>query len=176
MRYLSLFLFVALFQSQCLSTEVHWLSSFTLTELQIQLLTKWDEEKRFDREKLIKFAKAYEKHNLKPKIYVPPHTFAELSEVMSWAEGGAFAAFAEFAGFAFDNKAYLADCPNWQLFTFGRATATEFLQMDVLLLALQTTGSLQMTYAHHPEKFREIFLKLAKQKGFDIYLIPITNS
>lgn len=174
MRLLLTFLSIVLFQTAGFSTEAHWLDSFTLTELQIEMLKKWDEENRFDREKLIKFAKAYEKHNLKPKKYIPPHTFSELSEVMEWAEGGAFSVFAPYAGFAFDHDAYRADCPNWTLFTFGRATAKEYLQLDVLQLALQTTGSLQMTYAHHPEEFEAHFLKQAQQKGFDIYLTPLT--
>lgn len=163
------FLFVSL---PVLALAPDWLENYTLSATQIRILTNWAEKGTFSDEKLIALAQKLHENNLKPKPYVPPHTFAELNEVMHWAQGGAFATFAQFAGFSFDNKDYNADCPNRVLFNFGMATGTTYLQLDVMMLTGQTFGSLQMMYSHHPDTFPEKFLQLATSRGFDIYLEP----
>ncbi len=152
------------------TTNAHWTDGYELTTLQINLLLKWEGEQKFDHEKLVGFAKSFEKHNLKAEPYVPPHTFAELIEVSAWAEGAAFATFAEYAGYTFDNEAYNAACPNRVLFNFGYATGKEYFRVDVLVQYMSLFDSLQITYALHPSTFPQKYLELAKSRGFDVYL------
>lgn len=151
-------------------TTNHWTSAYQLTPTQTQLILRWENEQKFDHAKLVGFAISFQKHNLKPKPYVPEHTYWELMEVASWASGAAFSVFAEFAGFTFDNIAYDAACPNKVLFNFGYATGREYFQIDVLEQYMSTFNSLQITYAMHPETFAQKYWELAKARGFDIYL------
>ncbi len=158
---------------QAWALEPNWLDNYTLSATQIRILTNWAQKGTFSDEELIALAQKFHENNLKPKPYVPPYTFAELNEVMHWAQGGAFATFAQFAGFSFDNKAYNADCPNRVLFNFGMATGTTYFSIDVMMLTSQTFGSLQIMYSHNPATFPEKFLQLATARGFDIYLEPL---
>ncbi len=155
------------------ATETHWSSAYQLTPTQIQLLLRWENEQKFDHEKLVSFAISFQKHNLKPKPYVPEHTYWELMDVASWASGAAFSVFAEFAGYSFDNAAYNAACPNKLLFNFGYATGKEYFKVDVLEQYMSTFSALQISYALHPETFAEKFLELATARGFDVYLSAI---
>jgi hypothetical protein len=169
--------FVALlFCSLCFATAAHWTSGFQLTETQVQLLLRWENEQKFDQEKLVSFAKSFEKHNLKPKPYVPEHTYWELVEVANWASGAAFSVFAQFAGYTFDDIAFNDACPNKLLFNFGYATGKEYFRVDVLEQYISTFNSLQMTYAVHPETFAQKYLELAKARGFDIYISAIVET
>ncbi len=173
---LSSFVFCLLFSTLGFAAEDHWSSAYQLTPTQTQLILRWENEQKFDHEKLVSFAISFEKHNLKPKPYVPEHTYWELMDVAGWASGAAFSVFAEFAGYNFDNAAYNAACPNKILFNFGYATGREYFQIDVLEQYMSTFSALQMSYAMHPETFAQKFLELAKARGFDIYLSGIVET
>lgn len=176
MKQLSLFILNLLFCTLCFAGDGHWTDSYQLTDLQAQLLIRWENENKFDHEKLVSFAKAYEKHNLKPKPYVPEHTFAELQDVSRWAAGAAFSVFAEFAGYSFNNARYQEACPNKLLFNFGYATGTEYFRVDVLEQYISTFNSLQITYSMHPDTFPQKFIELARARGFDSYLSPLAET
>jgi hypothetical protein len=167
MRFLTVLFFTFTF---CIKLWAIDLTAYNLTEKQINLLKQWHQEKRFDEESLHKFAAAFQRHNNKKKPYVPAHTFWELTAVMEWAEGRAFAAFAPKAQFIFDYETYENSCPNLEILNFGTATGTAHFQLDVLTLAIKTFESLSIMYRHHPETFSADYFKLAKSRGFDIYL------
>ena len=167
---LSSFVLCLLFSTLGFAAEDHWSNAYQLTPTQTQLILRWEREQKFEHAKLVSFAMSFEKHNLKPKPYVPEHTYWELVEVASWASGAAFATFAEFAGYSFDNTAYNAACPNQLLFNFGYATGKQYFQIDVLEQYIRTFNALQISYSQHPETFAEKFLELAKARGFDTYL------
>lgn len=161
-----------IYQSFCFGLEPGWIDQFDLTETQISILHKFEKMGKFSDEQLLQFAKIYEKENRKKPVYIPPHTFQDLIDVMDWAEGSSFASFAQFTSYQFDNDKYNAACPNRALFNFGMATGTSYLQMDVLMSAMRTFGNLQFMLSHHPESFEENFLKLVRERKFDIYLSP----
>lgn len=144
-------------------------SEFNLTEQQLNLLDRL-EQRGFTEEQLLNAAATFERQNNRRPTYIPAHTRADLEAVSHWAQGGAFASFADFAGVEFSTDAYKADCPNWELFNFGRATGAEHLRFDILAQTYSLAGSLQMMYAHHPETFSEEYLKLARERGFLKYL------
>jgi hypothetical protein len=173
---LTSYILALLLCSSSYASETHWTDSYQLTPTQVQLLLRWEKEQKFDHVKLLSFAESYEKYNLKPKPYVPPHTHQELIEVSEWAAGNAFSFFAKYAGYSFDSEAYKADCPSWILFNFGYSTGTEYFRVDVLLIYLNTFSSLQMMYAHHPETFAQKFLELAQVRGFDQYLVSAEST
>lgn len=158
-----------------------WLSNYKLTDQQVGLLIRWSNEEKFTQVELEKIAASFEKHNLKPKPYVPPHTNQQLLEVTRWAEGAAFAVFAQYAGFTFDNESYNAACfanstfNCREIFNFGYATGTTYFRYDVLDGYFRVFNVLQFMYSRSPETFREKYLELAKLRGFDIYLTPITQ-
>jgi hypothetical protein len=156
-------------------TNSHWLSSYQLTSIQVELLLRWESEKKFDHSKLVSFAETFQRHNLKTNPFVPEHTLAELEEVAAWAEGAAFSIFAFYAGYDFDNDAYNAACPNKVLFHFGYSTGKEYLQIDVLARYMSRFDGLQISFSHAPETFPQKFLELAQARGFDVYLSPLNR-
>ena len=173
------FVLSLLFCTLCFATDAqtnaHWSSAYELTDTQVQLLLRWEREQKFDHEKLVSFAVSFEKHNQKPKPYVPEHTYWELVEVAEWAEGAAFASFAEFAGYSFDNDAYQSACPNKVLFNFGYATGKAYFQIDVLVQFMSRFDALQMMWSRFPETFPQKFREQAQARGFAIYLTPLNT-
>lgn len=170
-------IFMILFlQISSFASDMSWLSNYNLTEQQVGLLTRWSNEEKFTQAELEKIAASFHKHNLKPKPYVPPHTNQQLLDVTQWAEGGAFAVFAQYAGFTFDNKTYNEACFNnetfncREIFNFGYATGKAYFKYDVLDGYFRIFNNLQFMYSHSPETFSEKYLALAKSRGFDIYL------
>jgi len=150
-------------------------SGFELKPHQISLLKKL-EAKGKDEAYLLKMAKGFHLYNTtgssteeEETEYIPPHTDEELKEVQQWAKGGAFSAFLSYTKLSFDSKSYQADCPNWALFNFGRATGVEYLKRDVLKGAINMMSELQYHYAKDSENFQEKFLELAKREGLGAY-------
>ncbi len=110
--------------------------------------------------------------------YVPPYTMEVLQEVQNWAMGGAFSVHAENVGVEFDRTTYMQDCPNLALFNFGRATATQCLEVDVLNSYASAVWVLDNYYrkslSQDPEErvnFQEVYLEKAEEWGFSQYLI-----
>jgi hypothetical protein len=107
----------------------------------------------------------------RPSVYIPEHTALELRQVVIWAEGGAFNAFARYAGIDFDLQTYLNDCPNMAIFNFGRATATAHLSTDVLQLFNGRLHQLELLRARQtPDEFRESYLRLIKNTSHYQYI------
>jgi len=150
-------------------------NEYQLTEVQLDLLIRMEKKDKYPEATLINMAEAFQRHNLKPQRdeYIPPYTEDELWTTMHWAKGGAFASYAEFAGFSFDGESYRADCPNVGLFRFARATGTEFIKHDILKDVINVSYYLQQKYSKNPENFREIFIEEAKKEGFFQYLRPL---
>ena len=165
-----------LLQSISWATDLSWISNYKLTEQQVGLLNRWAHEEKFNQAELEKIAASFEKYNLKPKPYVPPHTYQQLLDVARWAEGGAFAVFAKYAGYTFDNSTYTDACFKnktfncGEIFNFGYATGTEFFRLDVLDGYFRVFNNLHFMYSRFPETFSEKYLELARARGFNIYL------
>lgn len=110
--------------------------------------------------------------------YVPPYTMELLQDVKDWAMGGALAVHAENAGVEFDRAAYMEDCPSLALFNFGRATATQCLEVDVLNGYASGVWVLDNYYrkslSQDPEEvvdFQEMYLEKAWEWGFSQYIL-----
>ena len=144
-------------------------SAFDLTPKQLELLDKL-EARGFTEAQLLKAAAVFEKENHKKPTYIPPHTFQDLVALSDWAQGGAFSSFASFAGVEFLADSYKADCPDWALFNFTRATGTEYISYDVLAKTYSLASGLQIKYSRDRENFREFFLQVAKERGFLKYI------
>lgn len=153
------------------------LTPFNLKPSQIEIIRKFEASGKYTEEFLLNFAKAAHNQNLaderRANTYIPPYTKEELEATIKWARGGAFAAFADYAGYRFLGEEYRADCPNVGLFRFGRATGTEFIPQDVMREAINESYALQSYFANHRDQFAELFYKEAVEFGFDIYLEPI---
>jgi hypothetical protein len=147
-------------------------SSLDLTPGQIQALETL-KARGFTDEQLQKAAEAMQRHNKRPAVYVPEHTAQDLILVAYWAQGGAFASFADFAGMKFLAEPYKAACPNREIFNFGRATGKQYFHIDILDQAYRLASALQIMLATDREGFRDRYLKMAKEKGFLQYLTPI---
>ncbi len=125
---------------------------------------------------------SFSKYENKCPGQAPDHTWQDVMNVTYWAAGKAFANYAEKAGYTFDMQAYMEDSPHWALFNFGRATATACLTVDVLGVYLQTEYALSVYYhksiaegeppAFLNTEFKNEFLRLAEDRGFDVYLTP----
>lgn len=148
---------------------------YQLTQVQLDLLISMEKKGKYPESTLIKMAESFQRHNLKPQrdVYIPPYTEDELWATLRWAKGGAFASFADYAGFSFDGESYRADCPNVGLFRFARATGTEFIKFDIMKDAINVSYFLQQRYARDPENFKEVFITEAKKQGFFQYLHPL---
>lgn len=153
------------------------ISSYSLNEKQIKILRNFEESGKYDEEWLHNFAKAMHNHNERqanrPREYIPPYTQEELYETILWARGGAFSSFADYAGYEFLGELYRADCPNVGLFRFGRATGTEYIEIDVMKEAINTSYYLQNLLAKEPEGFEQLFFELAVEYKMDKYLRKI---
>lgn len=103
--------------------------------------------------------------------YIPPHTEQDLFDVQEWAGGGAFAIFAKDAGYNFDRETYIADCPNWAIFGFGKALGPVCTQnVDLLSRYISLAFVMERKLEKDPEEFPEYYYEMAKKYGFDIYL------
>lgn len=151
------------------------LSTYDLKPEQIELIRKMEAKGKYTEEFLHKLALAIHKTNTQNQHqeYIPPYTETELQETIEWARGGAFAAFANYAGMRFLGEEYRADCPNVALFRFGRATGTEFIKTDVLKEALNMSHYFQSNFSRDKESFPEIFKEAARQYGFMKYLVEL---
>ncbi len=164
-------LIAALWGSLAWASQIDY-SKYELSELQLDLLERFEKNHGFSEEQLIKAAEAFHKSN-QPKIptYIPPHTMEELSAVIQWAAGGAYLDFARDAGVGFDREAYLADCPNVALFQFGKASGTEFLRADVMTAYYNTAYALTRALSRDRESFRDAYLESIMKTEFSKYLI-----
>lgn len=153
------------------------LSSFDLTQKQVEIFRKLEAKGKHSEEWLLNLAKAMHNHNIQEQrrrdIYIPPYTQQELEETLAWARGGAFSAFADYAGYRFDGESYRADCPNVGLFRFGRASGTEFIPVDVMRDASNTAFQLQQLLIKDKAGFPQAFIELAREYKMDKYLIPL---
>lgn len=151
-------------------------SAYQLKDNQIKILKDFEAKGKYSDEWLHKLALAMQKNNkreaYRQNMYIPSYTQEELTETLKWARGGAFAAYADLAGYQFLGELYRADCPNVGLFRFGRATGTEFIPVDVMRDAINTSHQLQTLYAklENKESYGEIFYELATEYGLDKYL------
>lgn len=146
-------------------------SKYTLTAKQIELIERL-EKRGFSDAELSKLAQSFERSNTRPAVYVPKHTPADLEAVSAWAEGGAFASFAVDANIKFDRAAYFRDCPNWALFNFGRANATEHLGVDVLWKFTNTLVNLNSALVKRRASFRQEYLEYIRPTEFAKYVDP----
>lgn len=108
--------------------------------------------------------------------YVPEYDMQLLRELNEWGRMAAFATYAEKAGFVFDKETYKADCPDYSLFGFGIATATQCLEMDLSNGYVSSLWVLDNLYGKslNPENginFQEAYYKMAVDSGADIYLL-----
>lgn len=169
----SLFLLVLMLSAQSALAQID-LSTYTLKPSQVEIIRKFEASGKYTDEFLHRFARAAHNQNLaderRANTYIPPYTAQELEDTIKWARGGAFAAFADYAGYRFLGEAYRADCPNVGLFRFGRATGTEFIPQDVMREAINMSYALQNHLARDRDNFAALFLAEAKKFGFDIYL------
>lgn len=149
-------------------------SEYDLNSNQVRLLQKMEASGKYTEEYILELAErmhiARTQGPQEPQVYIPPHTDIELEEVVEWARGGAFAAFASYANMKFLADDYRADCPNMALFNFGRATGTEYLKRDVLKEALNMSHFLQVNFSRDKENFPQFFLEQARKFGFSKYL------
>lgn len=106
--------------------------------------------------------------------YIPPHTEEELYELRDWSAGGAFSAFAELAGYEFDNQAYRESCVNVAIFNFGRHMGPQCTSsVDVMNGYFSMFHVLQNKFANDRENFATYFYEKAARYGFDQYLYKI---
>lgn len=155
--------------------EVSWLSQYQLTQQQIDLLELWTAEERFPEAFLHKTAQAFQNSNLRQAVYIPEHTVEDLVAVIAWAEGTAFAIFAQRAGYRFDSIAYENDCPHRALYNFGYATERAHLNQDVVRKYISTFTLLSHQYYLNSESFSEFFWTQALNSGFAKYLTPLSS-
>lgn len=171
---MKLFLLTVLFLCSTTAFAEIDLISYNLTPSQIEIIRKFEASGKYTEEFLTGFARAAQNHNIaqdrRANMYIPPYTSAELTATIAWARGGAFAAFADFAGYRFLGEAYRNDCPNVGLFRFGQASGTEYIPQDVMREAINQSHMLQSLYSRDPENFRQAFYDEAVRFGFDIYL------
>lgn len=147
-------------------------SGLVLTESQKNILAKFEERGMSD-EKLLVVANSFHQSNTKTgPIERPSYSFHEMITVAQWARGGAISAFAEQAGYTFDQKGYMAECPNIALFNFGRATGTAYMPIDVLIYFNRDMYGLERTYGQERAKFIPLFLAMAKESKMEKYLTP----
>lgn len=164
--------FVSLILSGSMAFAAIDLSRYQLTEEQ-QALIRRLEARGVAQDVIEKFAETLSRRNTQPAPqgpHIPEHTLEDLIQVAAWAEGGAFYAFAQYAGVKFDQPAYMADCPNAPLFYFGKATGTEFLRLDVMNRYFSVVHGLQVAYGKDPQNFRATFLRAAQVSNMTKYL------
>lgn len=146
------------------------LSGYNLTEKQTEIFRNFEEKNKYSEEFLLKLARAMHNSNVQKDIYIPPYTEQELEETIKWARGGAFAAYASFAGMVFDGESYRDDCPNVALFRFGSASGTEFIPQDVMKEAINQSHYFQVLYSRNKDDFQQQFIEEARKYGFIQYL------
>lgn len=144
---------------------------FDLTEEQKEVLMRL-EERGVEHSAIIRAARALERHNRGRDVYIPDHTWAEITELQHWATGEAFSDFATRAGVEFDRKRYLEDCPNWELFNFLRATGNEHIRnANVLVIYEQTFFALNYYWNNLPSlEFQEKYLEMIQRTQHIKYL------
>ena len=108
----------------------------------------------------------------------PDHDIEDLFSISRWAAGGAFANYAERAGFVFDNETYMNDNPYPALFHFGFKTGMDCLDIDVINHCLSVMTALNRFYVGSledgdEESFNRFFLEMARKLEMDQYLLPI---
>lgn len=155
------------------------LSIYELKDHQLRLLRKLEDRGLRTEDEIIQLAISFDQQNRgvdvqdEPNEYIPPHSRELLEEIKAWAAGGAFSAFAKYAGYQLDGESYRADCPDWAVFNFGRATGTQFLKVDILSSAISYSDVLQRKYANSPETFSREFKSLALDAGMFKYFTEI---
>ena len=153
------------------------LSDYKLKESQIEILRKFEAKGKYTEEWLHDFALAMHNANIKEERrqneWRPTYTNEELDQVIEWARGGAFSAYADYAGYKFLGELYRDDCPNVGLFRYGRATGTEHIPRDVMKEAHNQAFYLQYHFARDKEGFSELFWNEAVKYGMDKYLKKI---
>ena len=155
----------------CTSDAKMKISHYELNEEQIKIL-RMMESKGKDEVFLKKFANAMSNRNKRKKEYVPPHTRAVLEAVADWAQGGAFAYYAEQAGYKFLFEKYDSDCPDKAVFGFGYATAKKYFVIDVIGKASKLISSMGIANGRLSEKeFAVKYWQRAVSLGFDKYLV-----
>ncbi len=174
---IKVFTFV-IFLSASLQANID-LSGYSLKENQIKILRDFEAKGKYSEDWLYQLAEAMHNNNRREaqrqNMYIPSYTQDELEATLAWARGGAFSAYADFAGFSFDGESYRADCPNVALFRFGRASGTEFIPVDVMRDATNTAYHLQQLYIKDKENFGVSFMELAKKYGMARYLKPLNE-
>lgn len=153
-------------------------SSYDLNSNQVRLLEKMETSGKYTEEYILNLAQTMHDARVNPQRntrseYIPPYTEQELEDTIEWARGGAFAAYASYAGMKFIGEDYRADCPNVALFNFGRATGTEFIKRDILKEAINMSHFLQVNFAKDKENFPQFFLEQARKYGFAKYLMAL---
>lgn len=155
------------------------LSSYDLKPNQIEILRSFEAKGKYSDEWLHNFALAMHKNNKKEetrsRMWLPTYTEDELWATIEWARGGAFAAYADFAGYKFLGESYRNDCPNVGLFRFGRASGTEHIPVDVMREATNQAHFLQVQFSRSKEDFPQVFWEEAVKYGMDKYLVKIAT-
>ena len=164
----NLFLFVLLSASSAFAFDC---SSYDLTEKQKAYLEKMSAQGKADSE-LVALARAFEKSNHPVEVYIPPYKKGDIEAVTRWAIGSAYYSFAKVAGFEFDRKAYMADCPNLPLFGFGLYTGSTYLRADVMAQNLNVAWHLSYLLNKDKDRFREEYLHLIQATEFLKHLSP----
>lgn len=164
--------FLFLFYFLSLSVLAVDYSAYELTELQLNLLERL-EKKGYPEETLHRFAGVFHRSNTQPKHeeYIPPHTEQDLEDTQKWAAGSAFFNYQKQAGVSFNREQYVADCPNWALFGFLKATGNHYIDINILRDAINTQFSLDYLF-RTSSNFRKDYLELAEEKGFFKYITP----
>lgn len=137
-----------------------------------ELMDKF-EKRGYDEKKLHKFASYPDRHNKKEEKqeYIPPYEDEDLSVLKKWAMGDAFFAYSKIAGVKFNGEAYHADCPNWAMFSFLKATGTEHIKFDVMLSHVNISFAMNYAFQNKDlETFKEVYLKYAEDNGFMKYI------
>jgi len=164
-----LILFFTLFLSLQLSANIN-LDDYDLSDEHRALIQRLI-DRGIEDHLILKLIENIQRGNQRPIVYIPEHTALELQQVVIWAEGGAFNAFARYADVEFDLQSYLEDCPNMAIFNFGRATATAHLSTDVLRLFNGRVHQLELMRARQtPQEFRESYLRLIKNTIHSQYI------
>jgi hypothetical protein len=164
-----LILFFILTLSLTLQADIN-VDDYDLTESQRELVQRLI-ERGLEEHLILKLIENMQRGPVRPTVYIPEHTEEELRKIVIWAEGGAFNAFASYAGVEFQAERYMNDCPNWPIFNFGRATATAHISIDVLRLfngRIFQLENLRVTLSQ--EEFRESYLNLIKDTPHYQYL------
>lgn len=154
--------------SQVMGSAIDF-DQFDLTPQQREVLLRL-EQRGIDRDVLLQTAQAFENSNRPSNVYIPDHTQELLFDLSRWAQGEAFSAFAKRAGFEFDYRAYLDDCPSWEVFNFARATGTAYIQHDVLNQYANMYYALANAHTRSPETFSDVYQDFIKRARLEHYL------